>query len=106
MYRHASRFALEFTVGSVPGMWALHTCDTPSCCNPGHLYWGTPQQNVADMQARGRKVQVRGEQHGMARLSADDVAAIRASAASSRELADQYAVSARHVRKIRSGSTW
>jgi hypothetical protein len=33
---------------------ALHLCDVPSCVNPEHLYWGTAQDNVNDMMARGR----------------------------------------------------
>jgi hypothetical protein len=36
------------------GMFACHTCDEPTCCNPAHLYEGTPAQNSADMVARGR----------------------------------------------------
>lgn len=33
---------------------ALHTCDTPRCINPDHLWWGTQRENIADMQAKGR----------------------------------------------------
>jgi hypothetical protein len=36
------------------GLFACHRCDTPLCCNPAHLYWGTCQQNTDDMVARGR----------------------------------------------------
>lgn len=35
---------------------AMHTCDNPPCCNPEHLRWGTPADNVADMHAKGRRV--------------------------------------------------
>lgn len=38
-----------------PGrIYALHSCDNPPCVNPEHLRWGTPQDNVDDMFARGR----------------------------------------------------
>lgn len=54
-----------------PGAYALHSCDTPSCCNPGHLRWGTQAENVADMISRGRGMHqtkpetlARGDRHG------------------------------------------
>lgn len=33
---------------------ALHTCDTPACVNPRHLYWGGYAENTRDRVARGR----------------------------------------------------
>lgn len=35
-------------------MYVLHTCDNPPCCNPAHLYEGTPADNVRDIYERGR----------------------------------------------------
>lgn len=35
--------------------WTLHTCDTPACCNPKHLYDGTPKQNAQDRERKGRR---------------------------------------------------
>lgn len=37
------------------GMKILHTCDTPSCVNPVHLWLGTQQENIADMDRKGRR---------------------------------------------------
>lgn len=51
----AHRFAFELANGPLPeGLWALHSCDNVLCCNPAHIYAGTPKQNTADMYARGR----------------------------------------------------
>lgn len=33
---------------------ALHSCDKPPCCNPRHLRWGTPADNVTDSIERNR----------------------------------------------------
>ena len=64
---HASRVAKELGVtrahqmayvdeyGPVPeGRMVCHHCDNPSCCNPEHLYAGTPKDNVQDCLNRGR----------------------------------------------------
>jgi hypothetical protein len=49
------RLAYEHLVGPIPdGLLILHTCDNPPCCNPAHLYPGTPAQNMLDKKNRGR----------------------------------------------------
>ncbi|HWI05050.1 MAG TPA: HNH endonuclease [Acidimicrobiales bacterium] len=58
-----------------PEQSALHSCDNPPCFNPDHLRWGTQQENSDDKLERGRSN--RGERHGMAKLTADDVREIR-----------------------------
>lgn len=52
------------------GLYALHHCDTPLCCETGddHLYWGTAADNARDRdrpyrrwQLRNRRVQSNGQ---------------------------------------------
>lgn len=78
-----------------------HKCHNRSCCNPAHLELGSAADNVADMWARPASVP-----RGNARLSEQDVAAIRSDPRSSRQLAPIYGVSHAHIRSIRSGRTW
>jgi hypothetical protein len=41
--------------GEIPnGLWVLHNCDTPQCCNPEHLFLGTAKDNTDDMMSKGR----------------------------------------------------
>lgn len=72
------RVAWIFTFGEIPnGLRVLHTCDNPPCCNPDHLFLGTQANNNADMVAKGRQRILYGEAHGSAKLTTNDVAAMR-----------------------------
>lgn len=49
------RFAWELTNGKIPdGMFVCHHCDNPPCCNPAHLFIGTPKDNAQDAMKKGR----------------------------------------------------
>ena len=52
----AHRVSYEAFKGPIPkGVSVLHTCDTPACVNPEHLFLGTQQDNVTDMITKGRQ---------------------------------------------------
>lgn len=55
----------------------LHSCDTPSCVNPDHLFLGTQLDNMRDMNKKGRRASSAGEANGRSKLSESDVVAIR-----------------------------
>ena len=45
---------LEFKGNINDKLYVLHTCDNRKCCNPDHLYLGTPKENTQDMIKKGR----------------------------------------------------
>jgi hypothetical protein len=53
--RYAHRLTWELAHGPIPdGMYVCHTCDNPPCCEITHLWLGTPTDNAADRDAKGR----------------------------------------------------
>jgi len=52
-HRVSAALFLSFDLGS--HLYVLHTCDTPTCFNPDHLFVGTAQDNALDAVAKGRK---------------------------------------------------
>lgn len=89
-----------------PGAFALHSCDDPLCVNPHHLRWGTARDNSDDREARGRSVKPRGERHGQAKLTEENVRFIRKCGLSLREMQEIFGVSIRVLSLARAGKTW
>ena len=58
----AHRIAYLIVHGKLPRLNICHSCDTPLCMNPAHLFTGTQAANIADMVAKGR--QAKGDRNG------------------------------------------
>jgi hypothetical protein len=74
--------------------------------NPWHLFVGTPADNSSDRDRKGRQVIFAGSAHGSAKLSDDDVRAIRASKLPQAVLGRAYGISGAQVCRIRTGKQW
>lgn len=54
---YAHRAVYRLFHGRIPKRALIcHTCDTPACLRPGHLYAGSNSTNMRDAWARGRRV--------------------------------------------------
>lgn len=78
--RLAHRVAWRIVTGEFPSKNLCHRCDNPTCVNPGHCFEGTQADNVADMMAKGRRVQgnARGTEVRCAKLNPELVREARA----------------------------
>ncbi len=115
VYAHRVAYFLargEDPVG--PDTAILHTCDTPGCCNPKHLYVGSHLDNMRDCKSRMRHRY--GERNEFAKLTEVDVAFIRASftgvpgkknnPTGCYGLAKKFRVSYQTISRVVNGHTW
>lgn len=103
-HTRGSRWVLEALGVRLGKRWALHTCDQRLCLRPAHLYAGDRSANTRDAVTRGRLV--RGAEDPRARLTDDSVAAIRASTATTTELAARFGVARITIYRVRAGQRW
>jgi hypothetical protein len=105
--RSAHRVSWLLHFGEPPiGMCVCHRCDNPPCVNPAHLFLGTLAENNFDKERKGRAVQVRGVQHGGARLTEAAARRIKFGFESPDVLAQEFGVTVGCVYNVRSGLTW
>lgn len=126
----AHRWAWELTHGPIPaGLFICHRCDVRGCCNPAHLFLGTHADNMADRNRKGRHARgasfsrrierwaaenpqavAKGERHGMARITTEQVQAVRsaygAGGVSQAELARRFGMTRQLISKIVLRTRW
>jgi hypothetical protein len=110
---HSGRFFADLLV--------CHTCDNPGCCNPSHLFLGTPGDNLLDAKIKGRwtprqkkpkpapKPRPRGQEHHMAKLKEKDIAQIvicQKAGMTGKQIAAAFGVTRRSIVYVLSGKTW
>lgn len=92
------------------GLMVCHRCHIRTCVNPNHLYVGTGEDNMHDMQEAGRDNYFHGEKHYRTTLTESDVYEIRRLAASKtmthQEIAEQFEICRAAVGSIASRKNW
>ncbi len=118
----AHRVSYQLQVGEIPdGLSILHSCDTPLCVNPAHLRCGTTQENIAEAYEKKRKASpfadpknryqgprtgLKGAANTNARLTDDDIRAIRLRTDKPRFVAKDYNITSDYVTMIRKRKVW
>jgi len=107
--RCAHRIAYTIVIGEIPdGMCVCHTCDNRACVNPAHLWLGTYADNHQDMVSKGKKARNAsfGETNGNAKLTKEQVLAIRTASGLQRIIAKQFGVTQTVISRIKLRRAW
>ncbi len=106
----ATHVSLQLAGRPVPaGLWALHSCDTPSCVNPDHLFHGDRRANTEDRDRKGRNKIVRGSKSPRSQITESKALLIKAGlleGKTQRAVSAQLSVSLHIVKDIARGRTW
>lgn len=91
-----------------PSIKVCHSCDTPACVNPDHLWLGSQRDNAADCIQKGRARRARqvGETNPAAVLRESDVEAILNDRRSYSQIARAYGCSQSSIGMIKTGRNW
>jgi hypothetical protein len=106
----AHRVAFMLSNGTIPeGGVVAHSCDNPSCVNPGHLFLTTSLRNSLDMKSKGRSHKpALGEK--AVKLSPSEAKHIKdvliPSRVKQRDIADIHGVSQTLISRIKRGLVW
>jgi hypothetical protein len=105
---HAHRASYAYHATPIPaGMYVLHRCDRPLCCNPRHLFLGTPADNSAD--CRSKKRHAHGQSAGNVKLTERRVLKIRelrAKGVLCDRIARMFGVTPATISDIACGASW
>ncbi len=100
----AHRVALMSTGVDIDGFVVRHVCNSAACVNPSHLITGDSWDNVQDRIDSDRSA--KGEDNGRARLTEDQVIAMRKDTRPHYRYAKKYGVDVTTISLARRGVTW
>jgi hypothetical protein len=81
-----------------------HLCGVRACCSPDHLEESTRKENMADMKIHG--THLCGEKRWNAKLTDNDIRAIRQDIRPNPEIAKSYGVCAKTISTIKLHASW
>lgn len=106
----AHRVVWQLSNGEIEeGMCVCHKCDNPECCNPDHLFLGTPFDNARDRVKKNRSAVRHGIEHSKAKLDEKKVSEIKQlikKGCRFSEIAEKFSICQSSVYHINSGQNW
>lgn len=91
------RRSYEIFKGSIPeGMQVCHSCDNPCCCNPEHLWLGTPKENTEDSFKKNRRPTTKKRADAAGKLKEEQVIEMRElykNGMGQKEIQEKYGIS-------------
>lgn len=106
-YAHRLAYMIHHKAEIPQGILVCHTCDTPLCCNPAHLFLGSSKDNLSDMASKDRSTH--GEANPAAKLTEEDVRKIRvflSEGIPQMRIAKLYGVGQMTISRISTGTRW
>lgn len=95
----------EFKDKIPKGLFVLHTCDNPPCCNPSHLFLGTHQDNMDDMWKKGRSKVGKGENSRNWKYSDKEIDYVRNHPGPYRKIIEETGMSKSQISYIKNNKT-
>lgn len=96
------RLTYELIIGRIESdMYVCHKCDNPKCCNPAHLFIGTPRDNQIDCRLKNR--------NPTSKINYNNALKIKRlfnDGYSRKEISQQYSISYQQVCRIINGKYW
>ena len=114
-HKLAHRVSWELYRGEIPDrLFVCHTCDVRCCVNPQHLFLGTAKDNTQDavkekrmgLRIKRPDMGMKGTAHPKAKLTDEQVRAIRKAQGRLVDLAAQFGVSIAVISKVRLRQLW
>ena len=104
----AHRLSYFLHHGDIGDKLVMHSCDNPSCVNPGHLSLGTNKDNMSDRGDRGRTNRPVGEKNPKAKLTEQKVKEIKMlfNKLKRKEIAKLYNVKIATIDDIKYNKRW
>lgn len=104
--KRAHRVSYAMHKGMVGDFFVCHSCDTPACVKPSHLFLGTVIDNNQQKAERGRHRVLRGQDARNAKLTEGQVKVILADPRPFSQIANEYGVATTTVGSIKQRQSW
>lgn len=104
------RVSYSLFKGAIPrGDFVCHSCDTPACVNPNHLWIGNAAANMWDMENKQRGNHPSGERHYRSKFTLNEIKKIRAMyrlGFKQKDIGKRFGVSQSHISHIVNEDIW